>query len=167
MVVFAVVAASCSGSSSSANPASAPGSEPTSSPSIVITESTPATPPTVEATTIAPTTAAPATVPSGWTPVEPGTEVYNDPPCCTSNWAGVPSPTLPSPGAPLADGEYAVDSSFAWGTDVTKTAQDNSSPIYSVFSQGVRPVRTARRRGLPQQRAWNRYRHQLPPHCRA
>jgi hypothetical protein len=46
------------------------------------------------------------------------TEMLTDPPCCGSNWAGVPSPPLPSPGAPLADGEYAVD--FSWGRDVTK-----------------------------------------------
>ena len=118
--MFVLATASCGGSNSSANPASAPGSEPTSSASTTTTDSTTSTPPTVEATTIAPTTTAPAAVLGGWTPVEPGTEAYNDPPCCTSNWAGVPSPPLPSPGAPLADGEYAVDYSFAWGTDVTK-----------------------------------------------
>jgi hypothetical protein len=36
-------------------------------------------------------------------------------PCCASNWFGVASPVLPSPGGTLVDGNYAIE--FAWPSD--------------------------------------------------
>lgn len=33
-------------------------------------------------------------------------------PCCASNWNVPPSPALPAPGVPLADGVYAIDATW-------------------------------------------------------
>ena len=70
----------------------------------------------VEETSAPPTT---DSVASGWTPVDTGSLsgvlAY---PCCGSDWYGVPSPFLPADGAPLLDGEYHVQ--VTWADDPTQ-----------------------------------------------
>jgi len=83
------------------------------------------TSPTAPPATGAPTSDVPATdavtstsvrdVPSGWRLLDPATITAPAvPPCCASNWMGVPSPALPAAGAPLANGAYHVE--MQWPT---------------------------------------------------
>jgi hypothetical protein len=94
---------------------------------------------TTPATSLVPaatSTAAPTTEPTESTVPEPTTTVadpndqwtpisYDDVlmplayPCCASNWGLVePSPALPAPGEPLADGVYSVE--WTWPDDMTQ-----------------------------------------------
>jgi hypothetical protein len=85
---------------------------------------TTAVPTTTAAPAATSTVAAPSTTVApvrSWEPIDAST--VNAPmafPCCASNWDGVPSPALPAPGQPLADGVYAI--SFDWPTDPTQPA---------------------------------------------
>jgi hypothetical protein len=74
-------------------------------------------------------------------------------PCCASNWSGVASPPLPSPGGALADGIYRIE--FDWPTEfsqpVTATVtrfeqcsvlpagacEDNAGGVYAADELGV------------------------------
>ena len=67
------------------------------------------------------TTTVPAEPTDAWTPI-----AYDELllplayPCCASNWGvSAPSPALPAPGEPLADGVYSIE--WEWPDDMTQT----------------------------------------------
>ena len=139
LIVAALVGASCSSdqtrsvgaadTSAVATDAPSTSARSSSTPPTAVSTSTAApttSPPTTAApTTLAPTTAAPTTAagPIGWSPYD--ATLVTAPmamPCCGDSWyATVPSPALPAPGQPLADGDYRVEGS--WSNDPTAPLQ--------------------------------------------
>lgn len=119
LLVVAALAAACSSdkSVSEGTAVSASSTTATSADS----STTVAPPETTVPGTDAPTTAATTVpgVPGGWTLIDPATiQAPLAYPCCASNWYGVPSPALPAPGQPLADGVYRIV--MEWPADLTQ-----------------------------------------------
>lgn len=116
MVAVMLLAAPVAGCSSSSGPTVVGASS--TAPATAAPTSLPTDTSIEPTTTLAPTTTAAAELTPGWMPL-PTDQLTGQvaPPCCASNWYGEPSPLLPLEGGPLSDGDYFVR--YEWSNDPT------------------------------------------------